>query len=197
VDIIQLIKKRRSVRSYLSEPVKTEDIMTILKAADFAPSAMNRKPWEFLVITGEKILQMGELFLLVVKLYEASWKPSNANNNLTWEELAEFSQTYGGAPVVIMVLIEKQTLPNFQKAFLESASAAMENMLLVATSLGLGTCWMTGPLADEKGLKILLDIPDNKEIVAVTPLGYPKKVPKERINQDQNLALSEKIRWIK
>jgi nitroreductase len=52
--------------------------------------------------------------------------------------------------VVIVVLTDAADAPNFRRANIESASAAMENLLLAATALGLGTCWMTGPLQDER-----------------------------------------------
>jgi nitroreductase len=70
----------------------------------------------------------------------------------------------------------------------------MENLLLAATALGLGTCWMTGPLRDEKTLHRILAIPDDKEIVAVTPLGYPEKFPQAPPRLDP--ALTQKVRWV-
>jgi nitroreductase len=193
---IDFIKSRRSVRKYKSTLVKKEDIITILETAHCAPSAMNNKPWEFLVITGEKILTMGEIFLPIVEQFTSGWKSSNVKDSITRDEFISFSQNYGGAPVVIIVLFEKQDLPNFQKAYLESASAAMENLLLAATSLGLGTCWMTGPLINETPLRKLLSIPESKEIVAVTPLGYPVETPRPVSNQHTEPDLQEKIRWI-
>jgi nitroreductase len=193
---IDFIKSRRSVRKYKSTQVKKEDIITILETAHCAPSAMNQKPWEFLVITGEKILIMGEIFLPIVEQFASGWKPSNVKDSITRDEFISFSRNYGGAPVVIIVLFEKQDLPNFQKAFLESASAAMENLLLAATALGLGTCWMTGPLIDETALRKLLDIPESKEIVAVTPLGYPVETTGPVSHQYSEPELQGKIRWI-
>ncbi len=196
MDIINVIKSRRSVRKYRSDPVRREDIITILEAAHAAPSAMNHKPWEFLVITGEKILEMGESFLPIVEQFSAGWKSSNVGGSISRNEFLTFARYYGGAPVVIMIVYEKQSIPNFQKAYLESASAAMENMLLAATALGLGTCWMTGPLADEESLRGILDIPERNEIVAVTPVGYPLETPGSGADQYSGTDLESKIRWI-
>ena len=196
MEIFHVIRNRRAVRDYQSTPVKREDIITILEAADQAPSAMNRKPWEFLVITGEKIQKMGESYLPIVERFSANWNPTYTKSTTTREEFIAFSRNYGGAPVVIVVLIEAQKLPNFRKAFLESASAAIENMLLAAFALGLGTCWMTGPLDDEKSLRIILEIPETKEIVAITPLGYPMEIPGTRESQEAGSELLGKIRWI-
>ena len=196
MEIIDVIQSRRSVRKYRSDPVRREDIITILEAAHSAPSAMNHKPWEFLVITGEKVLKMGESFLPIVEQFSAGWKSSNVNGSISRDEFLTFARYYGGAPVVIVILFEKQALPNFQKAYLESASAAMENLLLAATALGLGTCWMTGPLADEESLREILDIPETKEIVAVTPVGYPVEEPGQVSTPTLIPNLENKIRWI-
>jgi nitroreductase len=70
----------------------------------------------------------------------------------------------------------------------------MQNLLLAAVDAGLGSCWMTGPLRDEAGLRALLDIPASKEIVALTPLGYPAAPPAERPRRDPTLAT--KVRWV-
>lgn len=196
MDFIDFIKSRRSVRKYKPTQVRREDIITILEIAHSAPSAMNHKPWEFLVITGEKILKMGEKFFPIVEQFSAGWKSSNVQDTISREEFLSFARNYGGAPVVIIVLFERQEHANFQKAYLESACAAMENLLLAAAALDLGTCWMTGPLADEVSLRELLDIPKSKEIVAVTPLGYPVENPRTNPQQQLGPELQKKIRWI-
>jgi nitroreductase len=67
-------------------------------------------------------------------------------------------------------------------------------MLLAATALGLGSCWMTGPLEGEKYLHMVLEIPDNKEIVAISPIGYPAATPKPRLRLDPDLT--RKVRWL-
>ncbi len=171
VDVFEAIRRRRAVRRYLPRPVERDDVYRILDAANRAPSAMNRQQWEFLVVTGEKIREMGESFHAVMKDY-AQNVPAAAR-----EDLLRFALTYGGAPAAIVVLTDAAGTPNLRKANLESASAAMENLLLAATALGLGTCWMTGPLQDEATLRNILAIPDDKELVAVTPLGYPAETP--------------------
>ena len=155
---------------------------------------MNRKPWEFIVVTGSKILDMGESFGKIFEKLTRNWDSSNARGEVTPEDLITFGRTYGGAPVVIVVLTERTDIPNYRKAYLESASAAMENLLLAATALGLGTCWVTGPLEDEAALRRILPIPDTKEIVAITPLGYPGKKPEPRASPENEVL--KKIRWI-
>lgn len=168
--------------------------MTILDAANWAPSGMNHQPWEFVIVTGKTIHAMGGLYRVVIEELTRDWDSSPMRGSLSRDEFLRFAATYGGAPVVIVVITDLAETPDFRKANLESASAAMENLLLAATALGFGTCWMTGPLRDAKALHHLLTIPDNKEIVAVTPLGYPEAVPADQPRLDPQLE--RKVRWV-
>ncbi len=182
------------MRQYRPDTVKKEDVHAVLDAANWAPSGMNRQPWEFVVVTGKKIREMGVSYQKVSEEYTKNWNLSPMRGSLTREEFIRFAGTYGDAPVVIVVLTDTNDSPDLRKANLESASAAMENLLLAATALGLGTCWMTGPLRDEKVLRNLLAIPDDKEIVAITPLGYPQGMPKDQPRLDPELE--RKVRWV-
>jgi nitroreductase len=194
MDVFEAIHKRRAVRKYLPDPVSKTDIHTLLDAANWAPSAMNRQQWEFLVVTGKKIREMGESYRAIIEEYTKNWDPSPLRGSLSREEFIRFAETYGGAPVVIIVLIDTAGTDDFRKANIESASAATENLVLAATALGLGTCWMTGPLRDEAALRRILAIPDTKELVAVTPLGYPEVVPAGQPRHDPELV--QKVRWV-
>jgi nitroreductase len=195
MDVLEAIRQRRAIRRYLPDPVSRENIRTILDAANWAPSAMNRQQWQFVVVTGKKIGEMGESFKRVIEEYTRNWDSSRMRGSpFTREEFIRFAATYGGAPVVIAVLTDTANTPDFQRANLESASAAMQNLILAATALGLGTCWMTGPLQDEKALRRILQIPEGKEVIAVTPLGWPdgKPVVPPRIDP----AMERNVRWM-
>lgn len=189
-----LVKNRRSVRKYQSLPVDKQKILKVLDAANWAPSAMNRQPWEFLVVSGTWIERLGDSYRAVVEEFTRSSNQNDDRSVISNKEFIRFASVYGGAPVVIFVLAKLDSAPNEQKANIESASAAMENLVLAAANIGLGTCWMTGPLRDESSLRSLLHIPDNKEIVAVTPLGYPDIAPKPLPRKDPDLT--QKITWL-
>jgi nitroreductase len=194
VDVFEAIRNRRAVREYRSDPVSRKDILAILDAANLAPSALNRQQWEFIIVSGRKILEMGASYRSTLDEYLAHWDQSSMRDFITKDAFIRFAETYGGAPVVIVVLIPVDALPNFRKANIESASAALENLMLAATALGLGTCWMTGPLRDEQTLRRILSVPDDREIVAVTPLGYPAVIPPAPPRIDP--AFQEKARWV-
>ncbi len=188
MDLFDTLSRRRSVRKYHPDPVSPSDITRILQAATMAPSAMNHRPWEFLVVTGDKILELGASFERVLDQFQ------KIRGEELPAEVVTFARTYGGAPVAIVVLCTASEHPNFRRAYLESASAAMENLLLAATALGLGTCWMTGPLEDEPSLRQILEIPDDRTLVAITPLGYPEEIPDPHPESDPDLA--KKIRRV-
>jgi Nitroreductase len=188
MELFEAIRKRRAVRKYKSDPVSKEDILKVLDAANQAPSAMNMQQWYFVVVTGERIKAMAKNYRGIVEQF------ARARNTPFNETLHQFSATYGGAPALIVVLTDTADSWDFRRANLESASAAMENLVLAATALGLGTCWMTGPLNDEKFLRAALGIPDDREFVAVTPIGYPEAVPEASPRRDPKLTA--KVRWL-
>ena len=196
MELFEAIHARRAVRKYRPGPVPEEEIKMILDAANQAPSAMNLQQWEFVVVTNkETIHQMGASYRAIVEEFTRNWDPSPLRGSLSREEFVRFAESYGGAPVVIVILTDTADAENFRKANLESASAATENLVLAATARGLGTCWMTGPLQDGKALRRILAIPDTKELVAVTPLGYPDVVPPAPARIDPDLV--QKVRWVR
>lgn len=194
MEVFEAIRSRRAVRHYRPDPVSREQVLSVLGAANQAPSGLNRQPWEFLVVTGEKIREMGKSYHSTLTEYLKNWEASPMRDFITKDDFIRSAETYGGAPVVIVVLVKADPLPAFCKADLESASAAVQNLLLAATALGLGTCWMTGPIRDEKTLRQILALPDDREIVAVTPLGYPEKIPPAPARLDP--GLEQKVRWV-
>ncbi len=191
MEFFDLIKNRRSIRRYKTQTVHKEDILKILDAANWAPSAMNLQPWEFIVVSGESLKPLANSYKQVVE--EFTSKLAEDSEIISNDDFVKFAAKFGGAPIVIVVLTKASDEPNERKAYLESASAAMENLILAAADLGLGTCWMTGPLRDEASLRRILDIPSDKELVAVTPLGYPDEVPTPLPRIDEELK--QKIKW--
>jgi nitroreductase len=195
MEVFEAIHQRRAIRRYLPKSVSKEDIHRILDAANHAPSATNQQQWEFIVVSGKKIGEMGESFGRIIEEYTRNWDSSRMRGSpFTREEFVRFAATYGGAPVVIVVLTDSAETKDFQRANLESASAAMQNLLLAATALGLGTCWMTGPLQDEPELRRILTIPEKKGLVAVTPVGYPTVMPEAPPRLDP--SMEQKVRWV-
>ncbi len=155
MDFEKLIQVRYSVRAYKKDPVEKWKIEKILEAARLAPSAANRQPYKIFLISTEKYREE------LKKIYGAEW----------------FVQ----APVVICICgIRNQawTRNDGKNHFDIDCAIAMDHMILAATELGLGTCWICA--FDVQSVKKFLKLPENLEPVAFTPLGYAADKPKDK-----------------
>jgi len=162
MEVFEAMLKRRSCREYLDKEVNDNDIDKILHAAMSGPSAMNSKPWEFYVIKNKETIE---------KLRHAS-KWSNRN-----------------APLAIVVCGNmKHALPLELKDFwIQDASAAIENILLEATELGLGSLWcgLLPHKGNMKNVKEILDLKNNIIPLGLIYIGYPKKCEDDRDQYDE------------
>lgn len=200
MDIIEVIKNRRSIRSFTSEPVLEEDIKKIIEAAIWAPSGGDSQPWEFLVIKNES--KKKELVKIIKEEIEkiAEEEIKDENEKRIMKTYSKYFTFFHKAPVVIVVY-GKEERSKFMEiinkyrsedkalkstSFVQSMAASIENMLLRAESLGYGTCWMTGPLLIENELKKVLGIEEQKTIVAIVPMGKPRIVPAPPPRKDIN-----------
>jgi nitroreductase len=177
------------VRQYKPDPVSREDILKIIEAASYAPTGQNLQQVDYVVVTGQAKQKLGESYGVIGVAYSKDWEDEASRRYFV-----EYALTYGGARAIIVVLTDTSKHDAVRKMHLESGSAAMENLCLAARALGLGTCWMTGPLQDEAAIRKVLDISEKKEIVAVTPLGYPVEFPPAPPRIDPELK--QKIRWV-
>jgi nitroreductase len=153
MDLYEAIERRRSVRGYKPTPVEEEKLQRILEAARLAPSAANRQPWVFYVIKDEaKRLALKEA-------YGREW--------------------FYSAPVII-VACAKPTVGWVRmdgKSYLEvDVAIALEHLILAATAEGLGTCWIGA--FDPDAVRRVLDLGEDAEPIALTPVGYPDVTPK-------------------
>ncbi len=149
-DAIRTIMERRSIRSYQPKPLPEKDLRTILEAGRQAPSAANRQPWHFVVVRDQENKR---------KLSEACAKQS-------W--LADAGAIIAG---VGRPSISENWYP-------VDVAIAMENMIIAATALGYGTCWIGA--FDQAQVRGLLGIPDDHVVVALTPIGTPADSPEAR-----------------
>ena len=147
MSIIKVIRERRSVREFLEKDVPDELIMKVLDAARWAPSSKNTQPWEFIIIRDQETKK---------KL----------------AKLAKFGWFIADAPVVIAIVTD----PRKSYAHIIDGSCAVQNLMLAAWELGLGTCWI-GTMDREKA-KELLNIPEELHLLTVIPLGFPEKISK-------------------
>ncbi len=163
---------RRSCRSFRKDPVPEEHIEILFQALRWAPSGGNRQPWHFYQVRNMDIIK---------KLAEAAG-----------------SQTFiTGAPLlfVICTIPEKSAARYGERGrslyCLQDTAAAVENLLLAATALDYGTCWIGA--FDESRVSEILKIPDDLRPVAMVPVGKPAKLPRAplRKTQDEILTIVE------
>jgi len=153
-ELLKLIKERRSVRAYKEDPINSEVLEKLIEAATWAPSSCNRQPWFFVIVT-EK---------------EQKSKIASAVGG---------QKTITNAPAVIVATINlaayEGVLKNNVAPFLD-AGVALENILLLAHSMGIGTCLIAGRLQEDI-IRDALNIPNTHKIMGLITIGLPKKNP--------------------
>lgn len=155
--IMQIIKKRYSVRKYKDKKIEYSLIKKCVEAARLAPSAENVQPWRFLVIDDKDILKQ-------VK-------------KAAFSGIYSFTKWANSAPVIIVILAQPDLLANKIGSkiqgtayYLIDIGIAVEHLILQATELNLGTCWIGW--FDTKKTRRVLKIPKKYKIVSLLTLGY-------------------------
>nr|WP_321513713.1 nitroreductase [uncultured Pseudodesulfovibrio sp.] len=147
--VLEAIFSRRSIRKYTNEPVSREDITTILEAGQWAPSGLNNQPWRFMVITRDD--------------------PRHA----ALAECTKYAHVVRASAACICVMLEKEAMYSEMKDH-QGAGACIQNMLLAAHALGIGTVWLGQIVNDQATSLGALNLsPETYELQAVIALGHP------------------------
>lgn len=156
MDLLEVMRNRRSVRVYTGETVPEDQVEQILKAGLLSASGKNLKPWEFIVVRDKEVL--------------AKLSKSRAAGAAMIE--------HADCAIVVVGDTEKSDV------WTEDCSAAMANMHLMADCLGIGSCWVQGRLREaadgrttEAFIRDLLGIPDKYGVAAMLSLGMTKEHP--------------------
>ena len=174
MELTEAIKGRRSVRKFKPLPVPRETIEKILDLAVWAPSGMNRQDWYFVVVQGPKKEELLKIFSSCFEIFRPNLEKVFADKPKIVEGMKQFSQTYGGAPVLILAYGGKGSAKEWDT---HSTACALQSLLLAAYAEGLGTVWTDGILVKEAEINALMGI-EGKKLVAVVPVGYPDEVPR-------------------
>jgi nitroreductase len=150
MDFYEVIKKRKSIRQYKSDPIPDDVLSRILDAGRIAPSAKNIQPWRF----------------IVVKDPEVKRKIGEASRGQTW---------IADADVILVGCILEKIAWGRMGGYMSSGpvdlAIAMDHIILAAANEGLGTCWIGA--FTEKDVREILNVPDEVKVMALTPIGYP------------------------
>ncbi len=172
MNFYELIKGRESIRKYDPEiPVEKEKLERILNAGRLAPSAANRQPWKFLLVSSPEILNK------VRNCYERNWLKYAphilvvvGNRNEAWV------RKYDG-----------------YNSLETDLTIAMDHIILAAESEGVATCWIAA--FDPEKLRTAINLNENEQVFAITPLGYPKADFKKKGIKDRK-SFDEVVKFI-
>jgi nitroreductase len=164
MEVEKAILTRRSIRKYKKEEISEELITKILESARWAPSGLNNQPWRFVIVRDKK----REL-----------------------ARLTKYSYIITGAAACIAVFFDQESGYDRTKDLL-ALGAAIQNMLLQAHALGLGSCWLGEILNRKEEVAKLLQVEGQHELVGVVALGYPDEKPRSSRKELKELVIGER-----
>jgi len=201
MEFSDVINTRRSIRAYKTDPVSKKDLEKVISAGIAAPSKGNSQIWEFVVVTGDKKKALDAMlfdllqtdFIPSMQLSDAddekepggALKKAKIRSTQNKEEISAILSktdqkfedfmlggtfTFFKAPVAILVFADVVFAKDLPHVL--SIGAAVENMLLAATDIKLGACWIGGVWRYTKKIRTLLDIPENKILLSSIAIGY-------------------------
>lgn len=178
--LLDTIRSRRSIRRFEDRPVDSAVIFQLLEAARWAPSAHNRQPWRFAVITSaaqrDRLARaMGARFRSDLEADGLASAETNARVTRSYERISQ-------APALIVFFLSMADMdqcsdPRRQRLernmAVQSVALSVQNMMLLAHAQGLGSCWICGPLFCPDVVRDTLDLPVDWEAQGLLAVGYP------------------------
>lgn len=187
MELKEAIEKRTSIRDFDFEDVDNDSLREIVRRAGLAPSLDNQQPWKFIVIKNKDLLK--KMAIAISKKIEEIPSNESSRSMLIKTQVEMFATFFKDAPAVIALTMhpfetildkgskltpdELNKLRNYPD--MQSAGAAVQNILLSAVEMGLGGCWMTSPLTAREELETLMNIEKPYKLISFVALGKPKK----------------------
>ncbi len=190
MDLKTAIEKRSSVRHFTTDPVPPEDLREMVRLAGCAPSVNNSQPWRFVAVTNAALrLRMAQVVRDRLTEILPSDPPDEVERDAN-EKLLQFCTWFGESPAVIAVetreyeavldraliragmsAAEAMRLRGYPNSI--AIGASVENLLLAATAMGYGSCWLTGPLVAARALESLIGTEAPWRLAAMVAVGKP------------------------
>lgn len=184
LNFLDIIKDRRSFKKYSIKKVSREVLLRILEAGRWAPSAHNAQPWRFIVIRNSVLKQK------IAEDMADSWNEDMSKNGISRKHRKDLIKAsvelFRSVPILIIACLTMESMDKYPDEHrnrieyvmaVQSVAAAIENMLLVAHSEGLGSCWFCAPLFCQDVVRGALKIPEQFDPQALITLGYPANKP--------------------
>src|SRR6056297_2044344 len=199
------IDKRTSIRSFRDEPIPVDNLKELVRRAGQAPSVNNYQPWKFYAITRKRMLEeMADVVKQRIEELPANQSIASRNIKAQVEWFATFFQD---APAVIALamedyesVLEKGVAVSHQDINIlrnypdiQSAGAAIQNILLSAVDMGYGACWLSAPMMAKEDLEKIIGIAEPYHLMAFVAVGLPSKDirPKNKKSLDEIFLLIE------
>jgi len=188
--LLEALRARRSIRRYADRPIARETLDALLDAATHAPSAHNRQPWRFAVVTSAEA--KARLASELGARLRADRLAGGDALELVEADVVRSRERITSAPAVILACLTMTDMGSYPDArrnsaerhmAIQSAAAAIQNLLLAAHALGLGACWMCAPLFAPDAARVALDLPGDWAPQALITVGYPAQEPRPKIIQ--------------
>lgn len=170
---LELVKRRRSIRSYIEKPIDRNLLLQCIEAARLAPSACNAQPWKFIIVDDRD---------LIIEIAEK-----------VCHSIYSINKFIENAGALVVVVSDREGFMRKVGSYLKGTNyylidigIACEHLVLQATELGLGSCWIGW--FDEKRLKEILHVPRDKRIDVIISLGYstssgPAPKPRKELSE--------------
>jgi coenzyme F420-0:L-glutamate ligase/coenzyme F420-1:gamma-L-glutamate ligase len=185
--VVDAMCVRRSIRRYADQPVDRAMIDAILNATTHAPSAHNRQPWRFAVVTSPEA--KARLASAMGERLRADRLADGDSPDIVEVDVSRSRARITAAPVVVLACLTMSDMDKYPDArrgdaervmAIQGVAAAIQNALLAAHALGLGAGWMCAPLFAPSEACAALDLPDDWEPQALITLGYPAETAKPK-----------------
>lgn len=196
--LLNLIKTRRSIRRYSDQTIPKETILRLLEAATWAPSAHNRQPWRFAVLT--EAIDKDRLAKAMGARLRADRTADGDDPDDIERDVARSYARLTGATVLIIVctsMIDMDTYPDPQRSRNEwvmatqSTAMAAQNLLLLAHAEGLAACWVCAPLFVPELVRDTLELPEDWEPQGLITLGYA-----DQVREKTRMPIETRVRFL-
>jgi nitroreductase len=189
----ELLGKRVSVRQFRPDAVSPDDIRTMVHLASLAPSPNNQQPWRFIAVTRPS-LRSAMAEAVRARIHALLPEPSSDDARRASQRVEWYSTFFAEAPLVMAVSRQPYDTviahawpdppagrPDINEMRghpdILAVGAAVEHLLLAATELGYGSCWLSGPLVAREALEILLGIEAPQQLATLVAIGVPATTP--------------------
>lgn len=192
MDILKIIKNRKTIRKYKNKQIPKNILTKIIEAGIWGPSIMGVQPWKFVISKDKKLIN---------KIYKILCQNSQQSKVGSRFIFFNTANAINEAKIIIGVYNTKSFTNKMRKfgkmylkfaysAEIESIAASIQNMLLTAESLGIGTAWLDTPLVFEDKINKIFQ--EKNSLVALLTLGYPK----EKVQRAPRKPLVNFLRYI-